>query len=157
MIDMLNRVFSAFDELSEKHGVEKIKTIGDSYLVVSGLPVERPDHAEAIADIAIDMQDVVARLRNDAYPDLRLRVGANSGPVLAGIVGTKKFMYDIWGDTVNIAARMESQGIEGEIQVTENIYLRLRADYEFRPRGLIEVKGKQEMQTYLLLGRRKRD
>ena len=154
MITMLNRLFSAFDELSEGYGVEKIKTIGDSYLVVSGLPVERRDHAEAIADIALDMQDVVARLRSEAYPDLRLRVGVNSGPVLAGVVGTKRFMYDIWGDTVNIPARMESHGIDGETQVTENTYLRLRADYIFRPRGLIEVKGNRKMQTYMLIGRR---
>ena len=154
MIEMLNLIFSEFDELSDRHKVEKIKTVGDSYLVASGLPVERSDHAEAIADIALDMQSAVARLSKEAYPDLRLRVGVQSGPVLAGIVGTKRFMYDIWGDTVNTAARMESTGIDGEIQVTEDTYLRLRSSYLFHPRGLIEVKGKGEMQTYLLKGKR---
>jgi class 3 adenylate cyclase len=154
MMSMLNRLFSAFDELSEGYGVEKIKTVGDSYLVVGGLPIERPDHAEAIANVALDMQEVVARMRDEAYPDLRIRVGMNSGPLLAGVVGTKRFMYDIWGDTVNTASRMESLGIDGETQVTENTYLLLREDYIFHPRGLIEVKGKRTMQTYLLKGKR---
>ena len=154
MMSMLNRLFSAFDELSENHGVEKIKTVGDSYLVVGGLPIERPDHAEAIADVALDMQEVVARMRSEAYPDLRIRVGMNSGPLLAGVVGTKRFMYDIWGDTVNTASRMESLGIDGKTQVTENTYLLLREDYVFRSRGLIEVKGKRTMQTYFLKGKR---
>ena len=125
MLVMLNSVFTAFDELSDKHHLEKIKTIGDAYMVVSGLPVERPDHAEAIADLALDMQDVVERLRLGDYPQLSLRVGISIGPVVAGIVGTKKFLYDTWGDTVNTAARMESFGIPGEIQVTESTFIRL--------------------------------
>ena len=154
MLVMLNSVFTAFDELSDKHHLEKIKTIGDAYMVVSGLPVERPDHAEAIADLALDMQDVVERLRLGDYPQLSLRVGISIGPVVAGIVGTKKFLYDTWGDTVNTAARMESFGIPGEIQVTESTFIRLCKGYIFHNRGVIDVKGKGPMQVYLLKGKK---
>ena len=143
MVTMLNSVFTAFDDLSGEHNLEKIKTIGDAYMVVAGLPVERSDHAEAIADLALDMLHVVETLQLERYPDLILRVGINSGPVVAGIVGTKKFLYDTWGDTVNTAARMESFGVPGEIQVTESTFLRLRNDYSFDDRGIIDVKGKK--------------
>ena len=154
LLAMLNTVFTAFDELSGEHNLEKIKTIGDAYMVVSGLPVERPDHAEAIADLALDMQRVFDRLQSETNSKLRLRVGINMGPVVAGVVGTKKFLYDTWGDTVNTAARMESFGVPGEIQVTENTYLRLRNEYVFDDRGVIDVKGKGSMQVYLLKGKK---
>lgn len=143
MVTMLNSVFTAFDDLSGEHNLEKIKTIGDAYMVVARLPVERSDHAEAIANLALDMLHVVETLQFERYPDLILRVGINSGPVVAGIVGTKKFLYDTWGDTVNMAARMESFGVPGEIQVTESTFLRLRNDYSFDDRGIIDVKGKK--------------
>ena len=154
LIAMLNSIFTVFDELSGERNLEKIKTIGDEYMVAAGLPVERSDHAEAIADLALDMLQVIERLQLEGYPNLKLRVGINSGPVVAGIVGTKKFLYDTWGDTVNTAARMESFGVPGEIQVTESIFLRLRKDYIFDDRGVIDVKGKGLMQVYLLKGKR---
>ena len=154
LLAMLNSVFTAFDELSGEHNLEKIKTIGDAYMVVSGLPVERPDHAEAIADLALDMQQVFEKLQLEGSPTLRLRVGINLGPVVAGVVGTKKFLYDTWGDTVNTAAHMESFGVPGEIQVTENTYFRLREAYVFHDRGIIDIKGKGPMQVYLLKGKK---
>ena len=154
MLAMLNSVFTAFDELSGEHNLEKIKTIGDAYMVVSGISDECPDHAEAIADLALDMQQVIGRLQLEGFPDLKLRVGINIGPVVAGIVGAKRFLYDTWGDTVNTAARMESLGVPGEIQVTESTFLRLREDYVFDERGVIDVKGKGPMRVYLLKGRR---
>ncbi len=119
---MLNRIFSAFDSLSEKYDLERIKTIGDAYMVVGGLPTPRDDHAEAIAEIASDMQEYVEQFNKETNQGLSISIGINSGPVVAGVVGTKKFLYDIWGDAVNTAARMESQGVEGRIQVTEETY-----------------------------------
>ena len=118
LVDLLNELFSAFDHLTEKHGLEKIKTIGDAYMVVGGLPHPRTDHAEAIAEMALDMQDEVARLNAEHSLWLQIRCGINSGPVVAGVVGTTKFIYDLWGDTVNTAARMESHGVGGRIQMT---------------------------------------
>jgi len=153
MLEMLNLLFSKFDELAEKHGVEKITTIGDCYLAVSGLPIERVDHARAIADLALDMQETVAQFHSK-YPDLSIRIGVHSGPVLAGVVGTNKFMFDVWGETVSTAAGMESEGLVGEIQMTEDTYTRLRANYNLHPRGLVEVPGKGMMNTYLLKGKR---
>ena len=153
LIILLNKVFSSFDQLAEQHRLEKIKTIGDAYMVVGGLPVPRPDHAEAIAEMALDMQKEVASLSTEAGHPLSIRVGIATGPVVAGVIGTKKFSYDLWGDTVNIASRMESHGIAGGIQVTAATYAHLKDQYLFEERGTIEVKGKGEMQTYLLTGR----
>mgnify|MGYP005848467253 CR=1 FL=1 len=153
LVDLLNKIFSQFDHLSEKHGLEKIKTIGDAYMVVGGLPMPRPDHAEAIAEMALDMQDAIARFqRNDGNP-FCLRIGINTGPVVAGVIGTKKFTYDLWGDTVNVASRMESQGVAGRIQITDTTFEHLKDKYIFEPRGVTPIKGKGEMMTYWLIGR----
>jgi len=154
VVALLNQVFSYFDELCEQLGLEKIKTIGDNYMVAAGLPVPRADHAEAIADMALAMRQASAVLGDRLRQPLALRIGINTGSVVAGVIGTKKFTYDLWGDAVNIASRMESQGIAGSIQVTEATYLRLRDRYWLEERGTIEVKGRGAMRTYLLLGKR---
>jgi PAS domain S-box-containing protein len=153
LVELLNRIFSTFDVLAEKHGLEKIKTIGDSYMVVGGLPIAKPDHAEAIAQIALDMLSEIAQFNAEHNQAFNIRIGINSGPVVAGVIGIKKFIYDLWGDTVNTAARMESHGVPGCIQVTEATYTRLQHQYLFEKRGLIPVKGKGEMMTYFLIGR----
>ena len=150
VVRILNCIFSAFDSLTEKHALEKIKTIGDAYMVVSGLPEPRPDHLDALAHMALDMHAVMDQYRREGLCDFRLRIGMHAGPVVAGIIGLKKFSYDLWGDTVNVASRMESCGIAGEIQVTEEVYRLLQHKYLFQPRGLIEVKGKGQMPVYLL-------
>ena len=150
----LNQIFSAFDQLTEKYGLEKIKTIGDAYMVVGGLPASRPDHCEAIANMALDMQAYMQDVENIFEESLQIRIGINTGPVIAGVIGIKKFIYDLWGDAVNVASRMESHGKPGYIQVTEATYLKLQNKYLLEPRGTIEVKGRGEMMTYWLLGRR---
>jgi class 3 adenylate cyclase len=155
LVNVLNRIFSAFDLLTERYGLEKIKTIGDAYMVVGGLPHHRPDHAEAIAAMALDMQAEIQRFNAEYQETFKIRIGINTGPVVAGVIGIKKFIYDLWGDTVNIASRMESQGIAGRIQVSEATYKHLQTKFLFGKRGTIEVKGKGEMTTYLLLGRAK--
>ncbi len=152
LIILLNEIFSLFDTLVERYGLEKIKTIGDAYMVVGGLPTPRPDHAAAIADMALAMLDGVAEFNAARGTSLDLRIGINTGPVIAGVIGTTKFSYDLWGDTVNIAGRMESHGVAGKIQVTEATYALLRDKYRFAERGVIEVKGRGEMRTYLLEG-----
>ena len=156
VVGLLNEIFSGFDLLAEKYGLEKIKTIGDSYMVVGGLPTPRTDHAEAVAEMALDMQVEISRFTGDDGQIFRMRTGINTGPVVAGVIGRNKFIYDLWGDTVNTASRMESQGLPGCIQVTRQTYERLRGKYLFEERGVIHVKGKGEMPTYLLLGRKTR-
>jgi adenylate cyclase len=150
----LNQIFSAFDQLTEKYGLEKIKTIGDAYMVVGGLPASRPDHCEAIANMALDMRAYMQEVENIFGESLQIRIGINTGPVIAGVIGIKKFIYDLWGDAVNVASRMESHGKPGYIQVTDATYHRLQNKYLLEPRGTIEVKGRGEMMTYWLLGRR---
>jgi class 3 adenylate cyclase len=139
--------------LVDKYGVEKIKTIGDEYMVVAGLPEQIEDHAAIIAELALDMKDAIERFDDNAGNALKLRIGINSGPVVAGVIGKKKFTYDLWGDTVNTASRMESHGVPGEIQATQNTYELIKDRYIFTKRENIEVKGKGQMQTYLLKGR----
>jgi adenylate cyclase len=153
VVVLLDRVFAGWDGLAARHGVEKIKTIGDAYMVAGGLPSPREDHAEAIADMALEMGAEVARCAADSGQALEVRIGIDTGPVVAGVIGRTKFIYDLWGDTVNTASRMESHGLPGQIQVTEHAYERLRHRYELRPRGTVEIKGKEPMATYLLIGR----
>ncbi|HEY9853155.1 MAG TPA: adenylate/guanylate cyclase domain-containing protein [Leptolyngbyaceae cyanobacterium] len=153
LVCLLNEIFSIFDRLTEKHGLEKIKTIGDAYMVVGGLPVPRKDHADAIARMALDMQQAITQFNAAQGTNFSLRIGINTGPVVAGVIGTKKFSYDLWGDAVNTASRMESHGLVGTIQVTENTYNMLRDKFLFEERGIINVKGKGDMKTYLLAGK----
>ncbi|MBD3307629.1 hypothetical protein GF339_14425 [candidate division KSB3 bacterium] len=153
---LLNEIFSAFDDLVDKYGLEKIKTIGDAYMVVAGLPQPRPDHAEAIAEMALDIMTLMDRFAEQLHQPLQIRIGINSGPAVAGVIGKKKFIYDLWGDTVNTASRMESHGVPGEIQVTKTTHDLLEDSYTFENRGLVEIKGKGRMQVYLLKGKRPR-
>jgi class 3 adenylate cyclase/HAMP domain-containing protein len=150
----LNQIFSAFDGLTEKYGLEKIKTIGDAYMVVGGLPIARGDHAIAIAEMALEMQAYIANMPRDLGHALQIRIGINTGPVIAGVIGIKKFIYDLWGDAVNVASRMESHGKPGYIQVTETTYNHLKGQYILEPRGAISVKGRGEMITYWLVGKK---
>ena len=152
-VAVLNEVFSAFDELVGNYGLEKIRTIGDSYMVAAGVPLARPDHVHAICAMALDLQRAVADLNRTKGWDLSFRVGINCGPAVAGIVGREKFHYDLWGDTVNVASRMESHGLPDQIQVTEAVYERLKDDFLFERRGFIDVKGKGSTLTYLLVGK----
>ncbi|MBD0266935.1 MAG: PAS domain S-box protein [Cyanobacteria bacterium Co-bin8] len=155
LVDTLNQVFSTFDRLAEKHGLEKIKTIGDAYMVVGGLPQQMTRHAEAVAQMALDMQQAISLFkRSDDNSPFNLRIGMDTGPVVAGVIGMKKFSYDLWGDAVNVASRMESQGQPNRIQVTANLYEQLKDSYQFERRGIIDVKGKGLMTTYWLLGQK---
>ena len=154
LVAMLNEIFSRLDALTEKYGLEKIKTIGDAYMAVAGVPTPRKDHAVAVANMALELRDVASRFQTPTGEPIRVRIGINSGPVVAGVIGTKKFSYDLWGDTVNTAARMEAHAEPDTIQVTERTYERLRTQFHFEPRGTIEVKGKGEMKTYVLIGPR---
>ncbi|MEJ7600971.1 MAG: adenylate/guanylate cyclase domain-containing protein [Kofleriaceae bacterium] len=150
LVTMLNEVFSAFDELAEQHGLEKIKTIGDAYMVVAGIPSPLADHAIAIAHMALDMLASVEAYGSRHGTPMSIRVGIHTGSVVAGVIGTKKFIYDLWGDTVNTASRMESTGVPGKVQVTEVTYQLLKDQFELESRGPIEIKGKGAMATYLL-------
>lgn len=153
LVAFLNRVFTEFDILAEKHGLEKIKTIGDAYMVAAGMPDPRPDHAQAVAEMALDMLEVTTRLSGEIGEEISVRIGLHTGQAVAGVIGTRKFFYDVWGDTVNTASRMESLGEPGRIQVTPEARAALADIYSFEPRGEIEVKGKGLMQTWWLTGR----
>lgn len=152
LVQWLNEIFSVFDALAEHYHLEKIKTIGDAYMVVGGLPTPQANHTQACADMALAMLSELERFNLLHQTVFALRIGIHTGPVVAGVIGTTKLAYDLWGDTVNTASRMESHGSVGNIQVSAITYERLRDQYVFEARGLIEVKGKGAMQTYLLKG-----
>ena len=152
LIEMLNRLFSAFDELVDRHGLEKIKTIGDAYMVAGGLPEPRPDHLEEMAGFALNMAETMEQL-SAAEGGLQVRIGMNVGSVVAGVIGSRKFSYDVWGDSVNTASRLESSGQPGRINVSEAVYQRLQDRFAFEPRGTIELKGKGPVTAYFLEAR----
>ena len=154
VVSMLDRLFSHFDVLAERHGVEKIKTIGDCYMVAAGVPSPRPDHARALALMALDMQAAMRSADDVGRLGLELRVGINSGPVVAGVIGRKRFLYDLWGDAVNTASRMESHGTSGRIQITRATKELLEDEFVCEPRGTVTVKGKGEMETWYVVRRR---
>jgi class 3 adenylate cyclase len=153
IVQMLNEIFSAFDSIADSYGLEKIKTIGDAYMVAGGIPEEQPNHVQAVANMAIDMRDWLIDFRDSRGLDIGLRVGIHSGPVVAGVIGSRKFIYDLWGDTVNLASRMESHGIIDQIQLSQVVAQRLRSKFQLVDRGEIAVKGKGKMPVYLLAGR----
>ena len=153
VVGLLDRLFTSFDELVDRYDVEKIKTIGDCYMVAAGVPRKRPDHAHALAALALEMRECAKNcLPEGADHDLRLRIGISSGPVVAGVIGRRRFLYDLWGDTVNMASRMESHGTPDEIQITRSTFELLRDDFVLQPIGLVEVKGKGEVETWRLVG-----
>jgi len=154
MVNLLNEIFSHFDELVEKYDLEKIRTIGDSYMVASGAPRTRPDHALAMVNMALEMRDYILSLPAVDGKPIEFRIGINSGPVVGGVIGRKKFVYDLWGDAVNIASRMESQGIANEIQITQTTYEIVEQQFVCKRRGKIEVKGRGEVETWLVVNAR---
>jgi adenylate cyclase len=154
VVGLLDHLFTHFDLLAERYEVEKIKTIGDAYMVAAGVPTPRADHARVMALMALDMRDAVRSEDTVGHLGLELRIGINSGPVVAGIIGRKRFLYDLWGDAVNMASRMESQGTPGEIQVTQATYELLRDEFELEPRGTVPIKGKGNIETWYLVGAR---
>jgi adenylate cyclase len=154
LVSLLNDVFSEFDRLAEKYEVEKIKTMGDEYMVAAGLPTPSADHAWAVVELALDMQTALARQVTPSGEPLQMRIGVHTGPVVAGVIGTKKFSYDLWGEIVNVASRMQSSAPAGSIQVTAETYKRVHDGYLFQERGKVPVKGKGDMVTYLLTGRK---
>jgi adenylate cyclase len=154
LVRFLDRLYTDLDALVDRHGLEKVKTSGDSYMVVSGVPQPRADHIEALACLALDMADAVADLTDPRGRAVPLRIGLAAGPVVAGVVGARKFFYDVWGDAVNVAARMETTDVEGRIQVPHQVYERIRHSFLFEERGEVDVKGKGLMHTWYLVGRR---
>ncbi|TMA69361.1 MAG: adenylate/guanylate cyclase domain-containing protein [Deltaproteobacteria bacterium] len=157
VVGMLDRLFTYFDLLAERHGLEKIKTIGDCYMVAAGVPTPRLDHARAMALMALDMREAMRSKDGVGQLGLELRIGINSGPVVAGVIGRKRFLYDLWGDAVNMASRMESQGTRGQIQVTRETYELLKDEFELESRGMVAIKGKGDVETWYLVGRRDSD
>jgi guanylate cyclase len=154
VVGYLDHLFSHFDALAERHGLEKIKTIGDCYMVAAGVPTPRPDHARALALMALEMLDAMRSHGEIGHLGLELRVGINSGPVVAGVIGRKRFLYDLWGDAVNTASRMESYGTPGRVQITRATYELVADEFLCEPRGTIPVKGKGEVEVWYLVGPR---
>lgn len=157
LVRFLDRLYTDLDLLVDKHGLEKVKTSGDSYMVVSGVPEPRPDHMEALACLALDMAEAVADLKDPNGHAVPLRIGLGAGPVVAGVVGARKFFYDVWGDAVNVASRMETTDVEGRIQVPQDVYERLNHAFVLEERGGVDVKGKGVMHTWYLVARRDDD
>ncbi len=153
-VDMLSRIVSDFDALAVRHGVEKIKTIGDAYMVVAGLPEPVPDHTARLARMGLSMLDTVARIRNESGLNLNLRIGMASGPVTAGVIGTRKFSYDVWGDPVNLASRLEGQSSPGRILICPGCHAKLGEDFVYEARGPIEIKGIGAQEAWYLVGER---
>jgi class 3 adenylate cyclase len=153
VVKLLDGLFTVFDDLCGQHGVEKIKTIGDAYMAVAGVPRPDPDHAASVAELALEMQTAAALFADQWPGPLELRIGISSGPVVAGVIGHRKFAYDLWGDTVNTASRMESHGVPGHIQVSAATHTLLRDRYIFGETRATEVKGKGRVETYVLRGR----
>jgi len=153
LVSLLSELFSTFDQLLVKYRVEKIKTIGDAYMAISGAPTPDPQHVENIADFALAMNEAIAVFNQQHPSPLQLRIGIHTGPVVAGVIGERKFSYDLWGDTVNTASRMETNGLPGEIQVSPEVYEILREAYQFVERGMLDIKGLGSMKTWLLKGR----
>ena len=151
VVQKLNDLFGDFDRLAAKYGLEKIKTIGDAYMVAGGLPEPLPNHCRAVTEFALEMLEVIEKHTSWTGEPMRIRIGINCGPVVAGVIGQQKFIYDLWGDTVNVASRMESNGLANEIQVTEAVRQRLDGRYEFEERDPFPIKGKGMMVTYLLV------
>ena len=151
MVELLNEAFSFFDSLLDKYKVEKIRTIGDSYMVASGVPRQRPDHAQALVHMALEMRDYVANHEFCNGHRVSFRIGINSGSMIAGVIGRRKFVYDVWGDAVNIASRMESQGLGGAVQITQATYDLIKDEFVCEPRGMVNVKGKGEMDVWLVI------
>jgi class 3 adenylate cyclase len=154
LVDNLNRIFSAFDDLCRRSGIEKIKTIGDAYMAAAGLPVPRPDHAEVIADFALAMLDTLEAVNTTIDVPFQIRIGIHTGPVVAGVIGSHRFLYDIWGDAVNLASRLESHGLPGRIHVSPQTSRMLEGRFELEPRGLINLRGIGKLRTLFLTGRK---
>lgn len=154
MVQMLNAIYSYFDSLVRKYGLEKIRTIGDTYMVASGVPVHRADHAQALAKLALEMLNNPQQIPAKPGAKIQFRLGINSGPLVAGVIGQDKFHYDVWGPTVNFASRMESQGVAGKIQVSKDTYHRLQDEFVFEERGPIDVRGTGKIETWFLVGRK---
>ena len=152
MVELLNEIFTHFDDLVEKYDLEKIKTVGDCYMVAAGVPRPRADHAQTIVKLALDMLEYISNHSFKASRPVNFRIGINTGPVLAGVIGRKKFIYDLWGDAVNIASRMESHGSGGTIQITRDTYERINNEFDCEPRGSIQIKGKGEMDIWHVAG-----
>jgi len=153
VVRYLNRVFSRFDRLAEKHRLEKIKTIGDAYMVAGGMPDPQTGHAVDVANMALEILEVTRKLSSELHEDIAVRIGIHTGPAVAGVIGTRKLFYDVWGDTVNTASRMEAHGSAGKIQVTEDTKRKLGNAFQFEKRGTVEVRGKGAMKLYYLMGR----
>jgi adenylate cyclase len=154
LVDNLNRIFSAFDDLCRSSGIEKIKTIGDAYMAAAGLPVPRPDHADVIADFALAMLDALDAVNTTMDVPFQIRIGIHTGPVVAGVIGSHRFLYDIWGEAVNLASRLESHGVPGRIHVSPQTSRMLAGRYELEPRGLINLRGIGKIRTDFLTGKK---
>jgi class 3 adenylate cyclase len=150
LVDLLNDLYSEFDAIAERHGLEKIKTVGDAYMVVGGVPLPRSDHAAAVVAMAVEMLDAIERRRAAGDHRLSIRIGVHTGPAVAGVIGTRKLSYDVWGDTVNVASRMQSHGVPGAVQISQTTADRLDDRYRLEPRGRIDLKGKGSVSAYLI-------